>query len=379
MGVPEIKPVPTDAHRRRVMLTVAAVVVGIVALAAVLLYVYLRSGEHVAPGTLPSGTIEQTVPETRTSTVPTTSVEITTSVVPTVTPVLPGRVARIAFRLGMSIDVADESGTGATPLVRSQGLFALSPDGAYLAVVDEQGLRFVRVADKAVLQTVPASADVVPVWTPDSSTVLFVRAGAVREVWRVGAAGAAELVGQGRACVVSPDGRSVALIADAADGVTGTLRVRTGSQAWRTMKLTSRPLAVALTNTAVFVAVVDPESSSEILTVPITGGQLKQFAGAPESTPVSVWGELLTSPDGGILAAAAVGDDGYSRISLFDITTRASRSLSTRRDAYPQGWSADGTALFVIEGNPDQGEPTALIRTDLDDLSRRTVVTGALP
>lgn len=379
MGVPEIKPVPGDAHRRRVMLTAAAVVVFVVVITAALLYVYLRSGEHVAPGTFRLDDIEQTVPETQTSTVPTSSVELTSSVVPTAAPILPGRVARIAFRLGLSIDVADESGAGATPLVRSQGQFALSPDGSHLAVVDEQGLRIVRVSDKSVVRTVPAVADLVPLWTPDSACVLFGRQSGVREIWRIALAGAVELVGQGRACALSPDGRTVALAADGADGVSGALRVRTGTQAFRTVKLTSRPLAVALTDSTAYVAVVDAESSSEILTVPISGGTLTRFAGAPEGTPVSVWGELLASPDGTCLVAAAMGDDGYSRISLFDTARGKVRSLSTRRDAYPQGWSADGKALFVIEGNPDQGEPTALVRTELDDLSRRTVVTGALP
>ncbi len=85
---------------------------------------------------------------------------------------------------------------------------------------------------------------------------------------------------------------------------------------------------------------------------------------------------LMVSPDGKYVLSAAAGDDEYSRLMVYDVAKRRFSAISTRRDAYPYGWTPDGAILY-FEGNAYQGEPSALMSIRPDGTGRRMVVSGA--
>jgi hypothetical protein len=97
----------------------------------------------------------------------------------------------------------------------------------------------------------------------------------------------------------------------------------------------------------------------------------------PAAGGSAFFGEIDISPDGKRIVYAETGDDGYSRIFVVPVTGGATLELSSRRDAYPVTFSADGAQLFYIDGNALQGEATRLMAVRLDGTERRVVVEGA--
>lgn len=287
------------------------------------------------------------------------------------------RAARIAYRSGGSVYVAAEDGSGAkvvAPLAR--GPFALSPDGTVVAAVDDGKLMLIPVGGKAI---VAGSADAVaPVWMPDSSAVLFVRtAGAgTQQVFSMSRAGGRErLVGQGALAAVSADGSVVALLP--ADG--GAVSVSRRGGRFSAVKITGGdPIAVALGTDRMFVSTLSAAGQSAIWSMGFDGSNARQLVGPGSAADKgATYAQLLPAPDGSRLLYTAESDDGYSRMWMISVVTGAPAAITSRRDSYPLGWNASGSAIFFIEGNAFQGEETVLLSVSPDGSRRRTVVVGA--
>lgn len=295
------------------------------------------------------------------------------------------RAPKMAFRLGGSIYVAAEDGSGPAAIVRSaEGPYALSPDGKTLALVDAGTLRLVDVASRSA-RDVGAAEYATPVWAPDSARVYFVRMDAsgrgLAEVWRVPAAGVgAEPVRQGLEVAVSPSGRIVVvrpldagtISADAASAVF----VSEGGSSFREVRLEGQPTAVAALDDRLVIALAGP-SGTKLVSMKTDGTDAKQLIGAPPASDTAIWGRISPSPDGKSLAVTATGDDGWSRIRVIGSAGGGGSDLTPRRDGTVLGWTASGDAVLFFEGNPYQGERMSLVRVAPDGTKRRTLVSGA--
>lgn len=291
------------------------------------------------------------------------------------------RAPRLAFRLGGTLYIADESGTAPKKVVASAGgPYALSPDAATLAVVDGGTLKLVDVTSGKAASAGPAEA-ATPVWVPDSSAVMYVRLGGTSmEVWRTKADGSdARKLTDGSSVAVSPDGSVVVVRRDASGGSlgAGAVYVSRGGGPFAAVTVKGQPTSAAVTNDRLIVGLVDTAGTASLVASGVDGRGAKRLLGAPGGTTPSVWGELQIAPDGSKVAAVAVGDDGYSRISVVTLDGGSETRLSRRRDGYPRGWDAAGAQLFVLEGNYFQGEPTTLVRLLPDGTKRTPLVTGA--
>lgn len=292
------------------------------------------------------------------------------------------RATRIAYRLGSTLYVADEDGGHPSPVARiAEGAYALSPDGRTVAAVDNGRLRLVDTATGAAVDAGQAF-DVVPVWLPDSSHVLYLRLdGHISEVWRVRRDGTGEaLVRQGGGVSVSPDGGVITVVEDGVVSTSAWVWVsRDGGDSFSRVKLGDGIVtAVAAGDDRVYAGVDGPGASgARIMSVRLDGGDRAQLAGAPAGDVPTIWGELCLSPDGSRLGAVAVGDDRYSRVSVISLASGIETRLSLRRDGYARCWSASGDYLYYTEGNAYQGEPTVLYRVAPDGSGRRVIATGA--
>ncbi len=287
----------------------------------------------------------------------------------------------IAYRKSGELYVGTGSGTAATVVARSgEGPYALSPDGRVLAHVTGGRLWLVTVDDGRAVDAGAASGEdpglgECPVWSPDSKYVYFTRAGAGgrAEVWRVTAAGGeAERVMSGGCPSLSPGGRVLAAV-DA-----GGVMVSVAGAAPRLIAVAgATPVAVAAGDAELFVALIDVSGGSAIERMAIDGGRRTRVAGPPVDAPRATWGVLRLSPDGARLAVAAVGDDRYSRLSLFDLGSGRVTPVSSRRDTYVRYWDAGSRFLYYVEGNAYQGETTRFMRVEPSGLGRALVVDGA--
>lgn len=301
-----------------------------------------------------------------------------------------GRAEKIAFRLGGSVYVADEDGTGARAVARfGSGPYALSPDGSTLAAVPSDELVLVDVSTGAQVSVDPAQ-QVTPVWKPDSSRVMWVRSSetppGASQVWSVAKDGgdAKLLVNAADRVSVSPDGR-VLLARPWLSGTAlpGSFHVLVSKQggAFRPVEVPGIPTALGASNRRAFVGISNPRASAankiSLISMDFSGGHGERILGKPSGDVMAAWSELCVSPDGMLLAAGALGDDEYSRAWIIPLGGGDAVLVTPRRDGYVHGWSASGRELYLVDGNAYQGETTALLVVDGASGSRRLLVTGA--
>ncbi len=288
---------------------------------------------------------------------------------------------RIAFRKDARIHVSAATGSDDRVVAQSAaGPYALSPDGRVLAHVTDGRLWLVSLDGGRSVNVGPASGDdpgagACPVWSADSRYVYFTRTvNGGDEVWRVAAGGSkAQRVMDGSCPSVSPDGRVVAAI----DSAGGLIVAVGGSIPRRLPMAPAVPVAVAAGEAELYVAVIDAAGESAVERMALDGSRRARVVGPPVDAPRATWGVLRLSPDGTRLAAAAVGDDRYSRLGIIDPTSGRVLPVGARRDTYVRYWSADGRFLYYVEGNAYQGEPTRLMRVESAGVGRTVVVAGA--
>ena len=292
---------------------------------------------------------------------------------------------KIAYRIAHSLHVANEDGSAATPAYGSSSAYALSPDGLNVASIEGGELAIVAVgrrpASKAALTPGTPAEDVTPVWTPDSSEVLFVRADkdGVPSVWRyIVSAGTSMKVGPGSGMALSPDGgTTVTLPTEATDsGVLGVWRA--DGRSYTVTAPAGDPVAVAVANGRIYVSTMSSSGDASLWSLSLDGKQHKRLEGATSAGSTSAtYGQLILSPDGSRLLYTVEGDDGYSRIRIVPTAGGTSVAISGRRDGYPLEWTADGKHVLFIEGNAYQGQTTALWRSDLTGHQRKELVKQA--
>lgn len=301
----------------------------------------------------------------------------------TLAPTTPARERslKFAFHLGRRLYVTDETASKITPVAVPEDSYQLSPDGSVVAVVRSKRLMLVGVASGAVRDVGPA-IQVTPVWAPDSTSVLYVSetAAGACQVWRALVASApVRFVGAGEGMAISPDGRTVALLPEPGASTAPVLRIaRDGAAGTPVAVEGGTPVAVALADDRVFVSTLSPAGVSAILSVKLDGSDPRRLVGAvPGAEKSATYGRLILSPDGRYLAYTTDGDDGYSRLWVVPVAGGGLMQITTRRDGYPLGWTADSKAILFIEGNDFQGEQTALWRANRDGLGRKMLVSGA--
>jgi hypothetical protein len=298
----------------------------------------------------------------------------------------PKRVAKIAYRLEDGLYVSDEDGGNATLKFESaRGPYALSPDAATLAVIEAGSLNLVDVATGEATVVGPAASTATPSWLADSSRVVYRRrASGTTEGFQLFYAdrkgGQPELLAPGSQAAVSPDASVIVVLVSDEPVLGGAASVQVsldGSPLTPVSVKGGVPISVATNGKRVFVGVEGSEGGSAVISMAPDGRDAKQVVGPVPNNVPATWGTLLPSPDGGLLAMAAHGDDGYSRTFIVSSSGGTPVAISRRRDSYLHSWSASGDRLFVVEGNAFQGEPTALVSVARNGTGRRVVVDGA--
>ena len=378
------------------VIAVAAVLaLGMVGAAAWALTRPLPPGAFVPPPTAVVDTSTATAPATSPAGVTTTSpaapATVSSSVVMPPPPsgvstTVPSAGRRIAFHLGKTLYISSENGKFKTPMHVTGTNYALSPDGRSVAAI-EDGKLMVASVGQHLLASSPATPGltaeaVAPVWLPDSSAVLFVRADkdGTAHIWTLNrASGAASEFVQGAGVAVAPDSQTVAVL-PTEDVTTPTISVsRLSGGAGTTFQVPSgEPVAIAIGRDRVFVSTVSAAGSSAIWSVTYDGKKKVKLVGDnPAGSSSVTYGELMLSPDGKKLLFAADGDDGYSRLWTVPTSGGTPTAISGRRDGYALGWSKDGKGIIFIEGNAFQGQTTSLWLSDLKGRHRTKLVEGA--
>ncbi|MBN1608119.1 MAG: hypothetical protein JW940_15915 [Polyangiaceae bacterium] len=289
---------------------------------------------------------------------------------------LPGRAALVAYRRNGWLCVSAEDGTGELSVAEcSTGVFSLSPDGTTIACADAaSGMLVLFHVGGAVATPVGPALQDTPVWSPDSAWFAYTAPGPkVMRTDRTGS-GQTELMA-GRMPNVSPDGSVVAAVSP--DASPPAVLV------WRAGSVRSRVMATAVSGVACSDSRIyyglGPDAAGAVelrsMTLDRTGDRVE--VEAPEATRAVSFGPACVSPDGVWVAYAERSDDGYSRTFALPTAGGDPVSLSIRRDCYPLCWSANGQALFFVEGNAIQGDPTSLGSVTPADGLRRMLVTGA--
>lgn len=293
------------------------------------------------------------------------------------------RAALVAYRAAGAVWICAEDGSRPRRVVASTaGPFALSPDGTRLALVDERSrtLTVVETASGTAHVVGPALLDR-PVWAPDSSFVVYdAQEGGgqdvvVRRADRDGAT--RTTLGPGSAPSVSASG---VIVAVAADSTGADVRVAVLS-AGRERHIGHGIVANAVAVFGGLVAYCDagstgvagPARTPRLGLVGLDGRGARTLVRSSAAGAGTFFGEVAFTLDGKSLVFTESGDDGYSRIYCVAVTGGDPLRLSTRRDAYPVGLSADGKRLLYIDGNALQGEPTRLMSVRLDG-RKRTVL-----
>jgi hypothetical protein len=128
------------------------------------------TGAGSSAATLGAGGVKANAPTTGTAAVPGGQTVTTASGEQIV------RAARIAFRLGATLYVANEDGSAAKPIYRSDdGPYALSPDAKTIALVQDRKLKLIDVASGDARTVGAAEEGMAPQWKGDSSAVLYRR------------------------------------------------------------------------------------------------------------------------------------------------------------------------------------------------------------
>ncbi|MDO8987755.1 MAG: hypothetical protein Q7V14_06000, partial [Coriobacteriia bacterium] len=300
----------------------------------------------------------------------------------------------IAYRSAGALWIAAEDGAGARKLTAvNLGSFALSPDAGTLAYVDAaQSTLHVLDLPTGKDTRVGSAEDADLCWAPDSKYLLYTAKTATRfearKVLRAGTGVA--IIGAGHSPRSSPGGSGLAWVADAAFGQPGAASMALFASVGTVSRLAA-PIAseVSFAVDGLVIAVGGAPGTARILTMThdpklvIDANSARELIGAPAGDRPVSYAHLCASPAqtdaagslaGGYLAYAQVGDDGYSRTYIYDSAKKRAVALSLRRDTYPLCWSADGTRLFIVEGNAFQGEPTSIVSVLPDGSGRKIVV-----
>lgn len=292
------------------------------------------------------------------------------------------RAAKVAYRLGSSVYVAEENG-GSPRLVAPapDGQYTLSPDGLTLALARAGSFALYDVESGKLAFSGLAEA-VQPVWLPDSSAVMFMRVGTdgAAQIYSVTPTGDAEgLVGAGSSVAVSPNGSTIALLPTLGSTATPQVLVSRGGGPFTAVSVQGGdPIGIALGNNRLYVSTMSAAEGGAIWSVALDGSDAKPLVrpGSADDKGAT-FGRMLPSADGLNLLYAAESDDGYSRMWLVPTAGGAPFSLSPRRDSYPLLWSVSGKDILFIEGNSFQGESTALYHVGPTGARRLLLVSGA--
>ena len=374
-------PIPDErARRKRIALIAGGLVLSVLLLGIGIAFALMALRPASRTPTKTYTPAEETTPSSSGTSSGSVEPSSTPSQSPSSSPAAPSTptasVPLIAFRMSDSIVVSPESGAPQTKVITApDGPFALSPDARALAVVRGGRLTIAQVQTKAA-STVGEAEPVTPVWTPDSSAVLYVRdVGGARQIWRVPSNGVGAVrVGDGSGVAVSRDGRIVALLAASGDFFN---LVKDGGKP-KKVALKGEATSIVFGTSRIYVGTLSESGSSGIWSYSFDGGDARLLVGPAEDSGKSLtYDQLLVSPDGSKLLYAAVGDDGYSRMWVTRTASGGRTPLSKRRDDYPLAWSHDGLQIFFIEGNAIQGESTSLCSIAADGTRRVELVAGA--
>jgi Tol biopolymer transport system component len=387
-------PIPDDTMRTRVALIAAISVLGVAILAMGAWAVFRPHPKAAAPRTFtPAEETSSSATSASSSVVATNtasaeSSSTTAAAAAAAAAVNEGaapstvRAAKVAFRLGASIYVADEDGGSAKAVTQApDGQYALSPDGLTLALVRDGGIALYDV-DTGKLAYSGLAEPVKPVWLPDSSAVMFVRVDAdgAAQILRVSPTGGeGALVGAGSNVAVSPNGANIALLPPFGSTATPQVLVSRNGGAFTPVAVSGGdPIGIALGNNRLFVSTISAVEGGAIWSFALDGSGAKQIVSPGTSADKgATFGRMLLSPDGLNLLYAAESDDGYSRMWLVPTAGGSPFSLSSRRDDYPLLWSVSGKDILFIEGNSFQGESTALYHVSPTGTRRLMLVSGA--
>lgn len=120
----------------------------------------------------------------------------------------------------------------------------------------------------------------------------------------------------------------------------------------------------------------DAAGAVALRSMAVDGKGDREEVAQPSSARAVSLGAICDSPDGSWICYSEQGDDGFSRVFVLPTAGGAATPVSGRRDTYPLGWSADSRALYLIDGNALQGDPTVLVSVTPADGLRRTLVEG---
>ncbi len=389
-------PIPDDSLRTRVALIVAISVLGVAILAMGAWAVFRPHPKPAAPRTYTPAQETSSSVTTATSSLlatPAASAESSSATAAAAAAAAAGsgegaapgivRAAKIEFRLGSSVYVADEDGGSASAVTQAtDGQFALSPDGLTLALARNGSISLYEVATGKLLFSAIAET-VLPVWLPDSSAVLFMRVApdGTAQIFSVSPSGGQEsAIGAGSGVAVSPNGANIALLPPPGSTATPQILVSREGGAFAPIPVPGGdPIGIALGNNRIFVSTMSAAEGAAIWSLALDGSGTRRLVkpGTVAAEKGATFGRMLLSPDGLNLLYAAESDDGYSRMWLVPTAGGAPFSLSSRRDNYPLKWSVSGKDILFIEGNAFQGEKTALYHVSPTGTRRLMVVSGA--
>jgi len=388
--------VPSDSARTRSIIIAVAVVVALVLVAGGV-WAVISSGED---GPAKQTAIEPAEQTTATPLPPAPGAGTTGSAEPSAATPVPGTPsptpsgqpssAKVAFRLGASIYVANEDGSGAVAVATSSENYALSPDSKTLAVVPgtlEQGVSgavtLIDVASGAQRAIGAQAVSVAPQWAPDSTWLAYTgREGDTFLAKGVGADGARDtvLAKPGARPAVSSDGGVIAYKQANLPGLGDPLMVHVAAE--------KKPQSVRNGEGALswgwgpgsvlyFTRPGSAEGKWELWSWK-RGSSARRAGTLTLAVPAYALDDVTASADGRWVVVTATGDDDYSRLWVFDVGEKRFSAITTRRDAYPYRWTSDGRLMY-FEGNVYQGEPSALMSILPDGSERRMIVSGAQP
>ncbi len=387
--------VPSDSSRVRSIVIVIAVAVALIVV-AIGVWAAISSGDD--------GPAKQTAiePAQETSAPPRPTVPTATSTAqPSVEPTPPAPAApvtaesailgssKVAFTLGGRVYVANVDGSGAVAVAPAGGSYSISPDGTRLAIVYPPGAEqpaggAVAVYDTATGAVSPIGARAYPEppqWAPDGAWLVYASGAEVTSIKRAETVGGSSitLAKRGASPKVSPKGEFIAFGASVQPDISDSVTIaRTDGRGSATLGSSAGALSWAWgpKGELYFLRPTDDARGWDLWVSKPPRFSAKKVGSAKPTAPAYLMHGLAVSPDGTYVLAVATGDDEYSRMWVFDVEAQRFRSLGTRRDAYPYGWSADGAVLY-FEGNSYQGEPSALMSIRPDGTGRRMIVSGA--
>jgi len=288
----------------------------------------------------------------------------------------PQRAPVVAYRRDGWLCVTSETEPAEKRLVRSSaGPFALSPDGATLAWIDEASGRLLLIdTARGESATVGPAVPSAPSWASDSEAVVYTAPGpVVRRVLRDGTG--AQTLFEGQEGVFASRGGSVVGIS--AGGASEIVVWREGGRVAR-IDVGAPVTSVAADDARVYYATRSVGTARARLgSIARDGTDPRDLVHSSASAKPVMVTDLRLSPDGRILAYAERGDDGYARVFTVRLDGGAPVPLPGRRDCLLLDWGADGQSLLVIEGNAVQSEVTSLVRVRPDGTARVVLKEGA--